>query len=69
MILFKRAFLEFHDQCVVSVAFELLNEYILCSKPDLLRCIRENLTAIRDDVNPNYADDIDHPQKVQNLNI
>ena len=27
-ILFKRAYLELHDQCVVSVAFELFNEYM-----------------------------------------
>ena len=39
----------------------------MCSKPDLLRCIRENLTAIRNDVNPKYADDLDNPQKVQNI--
>ena len=49
----------------MCVAFELLNEYI--SKPDLFRCIRENLTAIRNDVNRKYADDIDNPQKVQNM--
>ena len=51
----------------MCVAFELFNGYILCSKPDLLRCIRENLTAIRNDVNPKYADDLDNPQKVQNI--
>merc|ERR1719370_1179076 len=34
---------------------------------DILWCIRENLTAIRDDVNPKYSDDIDNPQKVQNI--
>ena len=28
LILLKRAFLELHDQCVVSVAFELFNEYM-----------------------------------------
>ena len=39
----------------------------MCSKPDLLRCIRENLTAIRNDVNPKYTDELDNPQKVQNI--
>ena len=45
----------------------LTNICILCSKPYLLRCIRENLTAIRNDVNPKYTDELDNPQKVQNI--
>ena len=44
----------------MCVAFELFNEYNLCSKPDLLRCIRENLAVIRHDISPKYADCINN---------
>ena len=45
------------------VAFQLLQlfiEYILGSKSNLLRCIRENLAVIRHDISPKYADCINN---------
>ena len=52
------------------VAFQLLQlfiEYILGSKSNLLRCIRENLAEIRNDVNHKYAATIDDPKTVQKM--
>ena len=44
--------------CILT--FTTLIEYILGSKSNLLRCIRENLAAIRNDINPKYADCINN---------